>query len=173
MARIAFSRLEASDFVIFEATGSTGASIDFEFSRPMARSELAAFNVFVEGTASVEKISGVGGITTTQRNAGDSTFDELGYAELQPGVVRMTVTSDFMRYYCIKNDQNYKITGETLRLSVAQVVSVPTGKWLFVACGSAVIDGEVYLAPRMITAKTKNVDVTLTEGTIAVVITKE
>lgn len=142
------------DFRIFECIYSKGEVFEFNTDHDLAVTDMASQTIFVEGEATVERVSGTAGLNAPKvRKAGDSTYDKQKYTKIRAGRIRYTPTTDVFRFYCITPKSKQKHAGKTMQPVAGEQFDVRRGNYLFLASGSVSVEiggsAITYDAPRM------------------------
>jgi hypothetical protein len=167
---IRFKLLPIVAFKVYEASGVAGDTLDFVLPSDTPQTDLAANAVFTEGEIGVERLDGnVPEFVPFTHVAGFSTFEYPTAKVVRQGAFRYTVISATARYYCILPcaacPKGTRVSGIVHHTPVP--VSVPVGRYLFVAKGTVTFDGDPFDAPFLFFVQSAPTTFDLSAGALA------
>jgi hypothetical protein len=145
-------RVDLSELDCFEVSGVLDDTYHIDVPEGVTnletmRKSVANTLIYTKGTAEIsfERYPG----ELDKRCAGMTTVNHK-WPRPNPGRVSFRVTTPDFIYYCIKDPNNRPLVADELRLAAGESATIPAGRNVFVAIGSANVNGKKLEAPAQV-----------------------
>lgn len=176
MEPIKFNLLINGLVKVYGAAGNKGDYINIKLSNDIDYSKLAQILVYKEGSVDVERTEGDIPLKRLQRTAGECTLDiDPEIPTLWKGMLKLTVSSDTAKWYCLSNPDFKHLHAKSIRLSAGESLVINPGEFYFIGLGNIESRGIVYndpyislplAEPDTITAKTDSLILRMVDDSV-------